>query len=277
MYNTHIKTIALGLLLVTSSFDALAAGITRDVRDSANAEDARQDGGYYEMGLSVRAQNTIIFKGNEDDNKLGFGVQINAGYQWNGLFIDVNDDDGFVLGYNALNTQHWSYDIVGGSIPGIDSDNSDSFESLRKRESAGSLGIRTTGFYGKNIYQIEARKIHGNEVDGFQASFLAGTSWQYRNLNTHFIAGLHYSSSSVNDYYWGVRPEEASEEFPEYELKASTSLSAELGFTYPISESWVFRSKINYAFGSKEFSNSPLRADDTQHFISAIASITYVF
>ncbi|MBV1909469.1 MAG: MipA/OmpV family protein [Kangiellaceae bacterium] len=277
MNNLNIKTIAAAIMLVTTSSNALSAGITRDLRQSVTAEEAREDGGYFEIGATVYAHNETIFKGNEDDNKYGLAAQINGGYQWKGLFIDANDDDGFSFGYKAFNTQNWNYDIVAGSINGIDSDNSDNFESLRERESAGTFGLRATGFYDNNIFQVEAKKIHGDDVDGYQASVFAGTSWQYQNFTTYAIAGLHYSSSEVNDYYWGVRADEASIEFPEYELKASTTVSAELGFSYPINDSWEFKSKLNYAYGSEEFSKSPLRSDDSQHFVSGTASISYIF
>ncbi|MFT6733440.1 MAG: outer membrane protein [Polaribacter sp.] len=273
---TYTKLTA-ALLLTLCSQSILASGITRDIRESANTEDAREDGGYFELGVGVYVTNTIIFKGNEDDKKYAVGPQINLGYQWKGLFIDINDDDGFVFGYNALNTDHWSYDIVGGSIFGIDSDVSDDFVSLRKRESVGTIGIRATGFYNKDIFQFEVKRASNDDFDGLQASVLAGTSWQYRNLNTHMVVGLHYSAEDINDYYWGVNSVEANDDFEQYKAGASTTFSTELGITYPISESWVFRSKLNYVYGSEEFANSPLRANNSQHFLSARATVSYVF
>lgn len=277
MFNSTFTKLSAALLLAACSHSILASGITRDVRESANAEESRQDGGYFELGLGINAANTIIFKGNEDEDKYGITAQINLGYQWKGLFIDINDDDGFVFGYNALNTKHWSYDIVGGALGSIDKDNSDDFASLRERESAGTFGVRATGFYGKDIFQFELKRASNDDFTGFQASALAGTSWQYRNLNTHLVVGLHHSSEEINNYYWGVNSVEASDEFEQYKAGASTSFSTELGITYPISESWVFRSKLNYVYGSEQFAKSPLRSDDTQHLVSARATISYVF
>ena len=277
MFKFNLSRLSAALLLTVCSQSILASGITRDIRESATAEDSRQDGGYFELGVGVYMTNTIIFKGNEDDKKVGVGPQINLGYQWKGLFIDLNDDDGFIFGYNALNTEHWSYDIVGSSISEIDEDNSDDFASLRKREHASTIGIRATGFYDKDIFQFEIKRARNDHFRGLQASILAGTSWQYRNLNTHMVVGLHHSSEDINDYYWGVNSQEANDDFEEYKAGASTTFSTEVGVTYPISESWVFRSKLNYVYGSEEFANSPLRADDTQHFLSARATVSYVF
>ena len=277
MYKRQITKLTLGILLSGLASTVMASGITRDIREGASAEETREDGGYFEIGLGHYSRNATIFKGNEDDSKHGFGARINAGYQWKGLFVDLNDDDGFSFGYNALNTKHWSYDLVAGTIQEISNDQSDLFVSLNKRQSASTLGLRATGFYGKNIFQVEVRDARNNEFNGFSASALAGTSWQIRNWNTHVIAGIHYSSSTINNYYWGVTPEEVSADFSEYEADASTTFSTEFGVTYPISESWVFRGKVNYVYGSKEFANSPLRADDTKHFVGTSASISYVF
>jgi outer membrane scaffolding protein for murein synthesis (MipA/OmpV family) len=277
MYKVLLSKLTAAILFSSIATSAIASGITRDIRQGAGAEETREDGGYFELGLGHYSTNTIIFKGNEDDKKHGFGVRINAGYQWKGLFIDLNDDDGFVYGYNALNTDNWSYDIVGSVISPINKDRSDLFESLRDRKAGRTLGLRATGFYGKNIFQFEVKDARNDEFNGFQASALAGTSWQVRNWNTHVVAGLHYSSSAINDYYWGVRPEEVNADFAEYEADASAVFTTEFGVTYPISESWVFRGKVNYVYGSEEIANSPLRSDDTKHFIGTSASISYVF
>jgi len=277
MYLNNLKLLFPAFALVCLSNASLASGISRDVRESAGIEQTEQNGGYFELGVGISSQNKIIFKGNEDENKTGLGARINLGYQWNGLFVDLNDDDGFSFGYNAINTEHWSYDLIGGRLLGIDKDNSDDFEVLRKRESAATFGVRATGFYDNHIFQFEVRQAQHDDFDGTQASILAGTSWQYRNLNTHLIAGIHYSSSGINDYYWGVNSEEATSEFAEYQLDDSVSFSTELGMTYPLSESWIVKGKLNYAYGSEEFANSPLRADDSQHFVSASAAIIYVF
>lgn len=277
MYLNKLKFLLPALILASISDAALASGISRDVRESANIEQTEHNGGYFELGVGITAQNKIIFKGNEDENKTFLGARINLGYQWNGLFVDLNDDDGFSFGYNAINTEHWSYDLIGGRLLGIDKDNSDDFEVLRKRESVATFGLRATGYYDDNIFQFEVRQANHDDFDGTQASILAGTSWQYRNLNTHLIAGIHYSSSGINDYYWGVTPEEATPEFAEYQLDNSLSFSTELGMTYPLSESWILKGKLNYAYGSEEFADSPLRADDSQHFVSASAAVIYVF
>ncbi len=278
----QINSLLLGLLWVgvsniTLTNNSLASGITRDVRGSVNIEQSEQNGGYFELGAGVSARNKNLFKGNEDESKTSFGARINLGYQWNGLFVDLNDDDGFSIGYNALNTENWSFDLVGGRLIGIDKDNSDLFSDLRKRESTATYGLRATGFYNNTILQAEIRQAHHDDFDGTQASFLAGTSWQYRNLNTHLIAGIHYSSAGINDYYWGIREDEASELFPVYSAGDSVAFSTELGFTYPLSQNWILKSKLNYVYGSKEFADSPLRADDSQHFVSASAAVIYVF
>jgi outer membrane protein len=277
MYKKNIIKLLSALTLALAAGSSLASGITRDIRSSANVEDARQDGGYFELGAVFNARDTIIFKGNEDENKYGFGAIVNVGYQWKGLFVDVNEDEGVVFGYNAFNTDHWSYDIVSSRLGGINSDTSDRFASLRKREGTNSVGIRATGFYDKNIFQFELKDTQSNNFDGVFASALAGTSWQYRNLNTHVVAGLHYSSAGLNDYYWGVRPDESNAEFAQYTAGASTTFSSEIGITYPISENWIFKSKLNYVYGSEEIANSPLRADDSRHFLSSSASLIYVF
>ncbi len=264
------------MLLVTFTGSALATGITRDVRDASNAEESRQDGGYFEVGVGVNVNNSNIFKGKER-KAVNPTVTLNMGYQWKGLFVDLNEEEGFVFGYNALNTEHWSFDLIAGPTGEIGEDQSDDFTSLRKRESGVTGGFRATGYFDTNIFQFEIREELTDNHNGYHASMLLGKSWQFRNMNTHAIAGIHHGSAELHDYYWGVRSSEASAEFPQYTAESGTAISAEFGLTYPISESWVLRSKLNYVHISEEIANSPLRFDDKQDLVNLSASISYVF
>lgn len=274
-----LKKILSAAVLAVFAGSALASGITRDIREAANAEDSRQDGGYFELGIGAYSTNTRVFKG-DDDGKQGINIVINAGYQWKGLFIDANEDDGFIFGYNALNTEHWSFDLVAGGLgPTIDEDTGDGFETLNIRKASLTAGIRATGYYDTNIFQFEVRDEVTSESrhGGYHASILAGKSWQIRNANTHIILGLHHGSEKLNDYYWGVDVDEASTQFSQYSAGASNQFTAEFGLTYPVAEDWVFRSKINYLRASSEIAKSPLRDDDNRNIYIASASISYVF
>lgn len=265
-------------ILVSLCNPVFGADIARQIRSGDSVEDLRQDGGYFEVGFGIGGVSHKLFKGGEG-NHLGLLGGVSAGYQWNGLFVELfqESEKRLVFGYNVLNNSNWSIDLVlGPEHRGINKEQSQLFETLRKRQADLSGGIRATGYFANDIIQFEVREELTNKHGGFTTSLLAGRSWQLRNTNTHAILGLHHSSSEVVDYYWGVNQSEASSTFNQYTAGASTGLSAEFGITYPLTENWVFRSKLKYFYHSDAVTNSPLLASDTPHRAVFSISFNYV-
>ncbi|NRA60202.1 MAG: MipA/OmpV family protein [Psychrobium sp.] len=269
-------------VLATLSTSAFAEDISYSLRNSSS--NINQDGGYLELGIGAEFSNTAHLTDTKDWSASGHLV-LNGRYQWKGLFIEAYgaSQDPLTIGYNAINYKNWSFDIVSGpKNTGVSGDLDDRFSGrfsgLDERKLDFMVGGRLTGYYDGAIVQFRVQKDVTNKHGGINATALYGKSWQLKNWNVHGLVGLAYNSKDVNDYYLGVNSQEAARtNFSEYKGKDSVIFTSEIGVTYPVSESWVFRATAKYAHKPKAIDNSPLWAKTQNNEVSLISSITYVF
>ena len=73
--------------------------------------------------------------------------------------------------------------------------------------------------------------------------------------------GLSYKSEHLNDYYWGVQPEEAAPGLPPYEAGAGINVRARLGVNYFLSRHWVIAAAADYERLNDEAATSPIVKD----------------
>lgn len=93
----------------------------------------------------------------------------------------------------------------------------------------------------------------------------------------HFIpsVSLNWKSSQLNDYYYGVRPNEAVAELIEYKAGSGLNASLKLSARYYFSERWTLSLVADYERLNNSASDSPLLKDD--HITSYFAGIHYAF
>jgi len=256
---------------------ALAGDIARDIRDADSGYS--QDGGHLEYGIGLLGVNGQEFAGSGTNNTK-LSTSFSASYQWKGIFAEIFSDSGdiMVAGYNAYNSANWSLDFI--VIPEnntIDEEVHSSFSSLTPRRGDTMGGLRATGYFGNNIVQLQLRHEIGHYHNGMSTSLVTGKSWQIRNQNYHLLVGLKHKSSDIVNYYYGVNESEASNLFSVYSAKAATSLTAEAGVTYPVTENWVMRSSIKYSRESDEIVDSPLMFEHDPDLFTYSVSMNYVF
>lgn len=280
--NQLLKQIGYALMFTLTSYLPIAhsAPISRDIQNSASVANARENGGYFELGAFAAARNRPLLKWESDKNST-LSLDVNLGFQWNGLFIDVNDDESVVLGFNAINTKNWSYDLVAGVYGGrsnvfITGPNAD-ITYIQSRTASVNGGLRATGFYNNTILQFELRQAGNLDFSGYRASALIGRGWQVRNFNFHGVVGLSHSSARFNDYYLGVREDEASALFPEYVAGSSFTPNGEVGFTYPLNPNFLFKGRLNYTYMSDAAYESPITREGTRNLLSYRVALYYVF
>jgi MipA family protein len=69
---------------------------------------------------------------------------------------------------------------------------------------------------------------------GYELYLDYGRSWRRLRWHVEPSVGLAFKSRALNDYYWGVRPEEANEALPAYEVGAGVNVHARLLVSYQL-------------------------------------------
>jgi outer membrane protein len=272
-------TLVLALLPLFAA-PAHAGDIGRSLRAGETSID--EEDNYLELGVSVIAADGLRFKGDlRSDARIT--PAINARYQWHGVFAEVFAEAraGWSLGYNAYSDEDLSVDFTVGSRyadigPGI----SDELGGIETRDRDLSAGVRVSGYVSDYLWQLQAwgdvSDVHG----GVGASALIGRHWQVRNWNLHALVGAGYRSAATLDYYYGVTPQEAAAShgyLTAYDAQGGLSYSAEVGATYPLSESWVVRTTARYGHTTGEVAQSPLFECAKRNSAALIFNVSYVF
>jgi len=88
-------------------------------------------------------------------------------------------------------------------------------------------------------------------------------------------AGFNYRSSDLNDYYYGVRSDEATPVRPEYDVGDSTGLLAALRLNYRLNEQWSVMGMTSIQWLGSEITDSPIVE---KHYVaSLLLGIMYRF
>jgi outer membrane scaffolding protein for murein synthesis (MipA/OmpV family) len=277
LYSPITKLSLVAIVLVAFSSFTHSADIAHTLR--ANTQDNNDPDNFIEIGLgaSLGIGSSLT---DEEAKGLGLFINLSSSYNWNGFFIDLGSEtaEPLVIGYNAHNSDKWSFDLVLGTTEGgVSEDTDDRFIGIMKRQSSTMVGARLTGYFGKNILQVSLKRDVRGISDGTVATALLGRNWQYRNWNFHGLIGLNISDSKYNDYYLGVSEEESVlTGIESYDGKASIHFSSSVGVTYPLSENWIYRADISVSsnFGQ----NDSTLFEKRRNFDSVIStSINYVF
>jgi outer membrane scaffolding protein for murein synthesis (MipA/OmpV family) len=277
LYSPITKLSLVAIVLVAFSSFTHSADIAHTLR--ANTQDNNDPDNFIEIGLgaSLGIGSSLT---DEEAKGLGLFINLSSSYNWNGFFIDLGSEtaEPLVIGYNAHNSDKWSFDLVLGTTEGgVSEDTDDRFIGIMKRQSSTMVGARLTGYFGKNILQVSLKRDVRGISDGTVATALLGRNWQYRNWNFHGLIGLNISDSKYNDYYLGVSEEESVlTGIESYDGKASIHFSSSVGVTYPLSQNWIYRADISVSsnFGQ----NDSTLFEKRRNFDSVIStSINYVF
>ena len=87
--------------------------------------------------------------------------------------------------------------------------------------------------------------------------------------------GVSWKSAKLNDYYWGVRAEEANMILPEYRADAGLNAHARLATGYQLDRHWRIVVAAQYERLSGEAARSPLVAE--RSVVSGFAGVNYRF
>ncbi|MBC3766333.1 MipA/OmpV family protein [Neptunicella marina] len=259
----------------------LAKDIGQTLRD--NSIESGFHNNYIELGMQAFYGTGPTFSETSDHIAI-INIIINGSYQWDDFFIEMHGEDarGLSLGYNAWNSENWSFDILAS-----DSFGQSQYENrlwarqeLKHWRDGGNwiVGGRLMGYFGNNMVQFTLQHDATNDHKGNLASLVLGRSWQLRNWNVHSMIGVEFGDEKLNNFFVGVDKRRASYyDLPRYKSGNSISYSAEIGVTYPISEDWVFKAATRVTSLDDSIVDSPFYQTKKSSAVSVRTSINYVF
>ena len=89
------------------------------------------------------------------------------------------------------------------------------------------------------------------------------------------MLGASYKSRAMNDYYWGVRPDEASGALPAYDADAGLNLRGGVRVGYHFSRNCAMSFAVQYERLNSEAAKSPIVVDDS--VLGYFAGLAYRF
>lgn len=148
---------------------------------------------------------------------------------------------------------------------GYDADESDFLEGMEDRDFSIDAGL-AAGYRVEKVGQFEASWVtdvldrsDGSEFElGYTALFRAGGFTFVPNLSVKF------QDEDVVDYYYGVRPDEATAARPAY--RGDSAVVPELSVTAmrELSPQWTLYARIGHAWLPSEITDSPIVDDDNR-------------
>jgi outer membrane protein len=97
---------------------------------------------------------------------------------------------------------------------------------------------------------------------GYELSAYVSRRWTAGRLSIAPTVGVSYKSASLNDYYWGVDPDEANEALPEYQAGGGFGFEGGLQANYYLRRNLRLAVSLNYERLVDEVAASPLAEDD---------------
>ena len=177
------KSLSLFSLLVTTSF-------------LANSVDNIRDGAYLDIGIGLDVESDpFIF---DDENGTGFAIYVNGRYQKYGFFVELplgtskQQSTILSLGYNFLNTQHWSYDLR-LALNHRDLDHILPVSNrISRRVSHSKLGLRVLGDFDNTHIKLILAGASGDQDGGLYTS-----AWEAKIISTITGFFMAVSVSSI--------------------------------------------------------------------------------
>jgi MipA family protein len=130
------------------------------------------------------------------------------------------------------------------------------------RDYAVELGVEILADGRWGLLQLAAHRDVDGTHGGYEIFADYGFAWRRQRWLVQPSVGFAYKSSNLNDYYWGVRPEEANAALPAYRAGSGTNLHAKVSVSYQINRQWAAAGAAEYEGLNAAASASPIANED---------------
>jgi outer membrane protein len=129
------------------------------------------------------------------------------------------------------------------------------------RDYAVELGLEVLADGRWGHLQLTAHHDASGTHDGYEIFLDYGYGWRRQRWHIEPSVGFAYKSDELNDYYWGVRPEEAGAALPAYRAGAGVNPHFKLTAGYRLNRHWSLAIAAEFERIATEAAASPLVAD----------------
>ena len=184
------------------------------------------------------------------------------------------------VNYSLVKDEHWEVrGVARMRFEGYDPDDSRYLRGMDDREWTLELGGSLSRILGEARITADISTDVLNEHGGHEVRLSYNYDFRgpanIRNLMVTPSIGVTYRSSDLNDYYYGVRREEAIAGRPEYHVGDSVSLLTALRLNYMLNEQWSVMAMGAVHWLDDEITDSPIV--EKNYAASVLLGIMYRF
>jgi outer membrane scaffolding protein for murein synthesis (MipA/OmpV family) len=271
---------------------SLFAATASKAQDSAASSRGNDE---FSWDISIAAdvinESALIVGANQEETFDFFEISILLDIYYRGFFIQTNKHryssyvGGSEIGYELEVNENYEIDLISkvylsgfsSTEAGLITDEQiEELQGVKAREYISNQGIRFMRYLENAVYWVDVAvdifndEHHGWVIDGFYSYIL-----QKRNWDINLGAGASFFSSNMNNYYFSVQPEEATDSREVYRAGEGYRFQVEAFVQHPISEGWLFHGGVILSHYSSSIGDSPLVARD--NVMRAQVGVSYVF
>ncbi|MEM8769577.1 MAG: MipA/OmpV family protein [Pseudomonadota bacterium] len=177
---------------------------------------------------------------------------------------DVLYANGTEWGLHLRNNKAFEIDLIARyRFDRLQADASEALAGMEDRRQSidGGIAASLQGNWGKLYFSAVTDLLDRHE--GQQMDLTYGFPWQRGRWTVMPSIGIVYQSANLANYYYGVRPEEATAERPAYAPGSAYNWRAGVNITFNWLENWDLFANFSYEGLDKNIADSPTVARDS--------------
>ncbi|WP_334036560.1 MipA/OmpV family protein [Alteromonas macleodii] len=168
------------------------------------------------------------------------------------------------IGYELFRERGFTLDAQLVPIfAGYEEDDSTVFTGMDDRDFSYAAGVGLNYNTGSWVYSLSTNADILGKFDGYQASARIGKRFRINNFMIEPSIGINYQDSNYVDYYYGVRPEEATAFRSAYYGDSALNTEVRVAISTRQFLGGMTRLEVGATFFDDSISDSPLTDDDT--------------
>jgi outer membrane protein len=183
---------------------------------------------------------------------------------------------GIAAGYRVFMGERWAIGpIVRPRFEGYDADDSSALTGMRDRDPSVDAGVDFSWRADWGLLSLAIVTDLLGRHSGQEVEFSYTALFPYGGFEFIPSAGVRWRSSSLVDYYYGVRAEEAAAGRPAYEAGDTITPVVRLAVRRKLSAKWSVLGAAQYEWFGSEITDSPIVEDD--YIMSFMIGLAYSF